>query len=190
MVQQRQMAAPAYLVGVALLAIPPIDTIMQILPVRMADPRWRYGAFGLLSNSLMLALAGFLIIMVTAGYFDHRRTQRLLGILSLVVAGVFVIAAGLFALDVLQLHKEVVPNAQVAYKVGSITAFIKAGLGIITLAAFGRAALSGPKPVAVAPAKLGTGALVMGSKSAAPVVAVAPRPSAPTVDDVPDPAVE
>jgi hypothetical protein len=179
MVQQRQMAPPAYLVGAALFIIPPVDTLMQVLPIRISDPRWRFGAFGLISNALMLSLVGYLIIMMTAAVFEHRKTQRTLGIVAIAIAVVLVLGFGLFTLDVLQVRQGIPPNQQLAYRVGSLQALCKSVLGIVTLFMFGVAGLRGPKPVKVEPTKAGaprgTGALVMGGNK--PAVA-APRPAA------------
>src|ERR1700733_13421158 len=110
MAQTRQLATPSYLVGAALFLIPPFDAIMQTLPLRMSDPRWRFGFFGLTSNAMMLTSVGLLIIFLTADYFEHRRVQRTLGMLSIVAAVVIVLIAGMFTLDVLQVRKDILPR--------------------------------------------------------------------------------
>src|SRR5438477_5429446 len=58
MAQPRHLTTPAYLVAFALICIPPFDTLMQVLPLRLDQPRWRFGAFGLMSNTLMLTVTG------------------------------------------------------------------------------------------------------------------------------------
>ncbi|MEO7085586.1 MAG: hypothetical protein ABI442_05170 [Gemmatimonadaceae bacterium] len=178
MVQQRQMATPAYLVGAALFLIPPIDTLVGVLPIRISDARWRFGFFGLISNSMMLALAGFLIVMMTAAIFEHRRTQRTLGIVAIVLAVVLILGFGLFTLDVLQVRQQVAPNMQTGYRVASLQALCKSVLGIVTLIMFGLAALRAPKPARAEPTKgnagRATGGLVMGGANRA---VAAPRPS-------------
>ncbi len=173
MAQTKQLAAPTYLVGFALLLIPPIDTMMQLIPLRLQDPRWRFGWFGLISNSLMLALAGLLVVFVAANVFEHRRLQRVLGIIAAVAAVLFLIALGMFALDTLQLRKEIAPKGQLAYKVASLTAAIKGLLGIATLSAFGVASFRGPKapkPVTEKRASLIVGGKTGSSASQTPVV--------------------
>src|SRR3954467_63008 len=103
MAPSRTLAMPTYLVAFALIVIPPFDTIMQLMPLRPGDPRWRFGAFGLLSNAMMIPLVGLLLAFVAATIFEHVRTRQLIGIVSLLVAfgvvGLFV----LFGLDALQI---------------------------------------------------------------------------------------
>src|SRR5262245_56231083 len=102
MATQRQLALPAYLVALGLICIPPFDAVMQVLPVKPGDPRWRWGTFGLLSSAMMIPLVGFLIAFVVASVFEHNRFKKVLGVIALLIAvgtaGGFVI----FGLDALQ----------------------------------------------------------------------------------------
>src|SRR5689334_3235940 len=107
MAQTRQLSTPAYLVGAALFLIPPFEAVMQTIPLRMSDPRWRFGFLGLVSNSMMMTGAGFLVLFMVADYFEHRRVQKALGIVAIAAAFLFIIMAGMFSLDVLQVRKEV-----------------------------------------------------------------------------------
>jgi len=146
MIQQRHVAWPTYLVAFSLSVIPPIDALMQVLPLRVHDPRWRFGFFGLMSNALMLPLLGLFIAFVAASIFEHRRFQRILGILAGVIAAIALGMLCLFALDALQVRPDVKAAAQLAFTVASFTAVMKSLLGIITLSAFTIAALRAPKP--------------------------------------------
>src|SRR4051794_22944935 len=58
MAQQRQFAWPTYLVGFSLFLLPLFDAISQFIPFRPQDAKWRFGAFGIFSNSLLLSLLG------------------------------------------------------------------------------------------------------------------------------------
>ena len=141
----RPLALPTYLVGFALAIIPPFDALMQVPPLRAGDPRWRFGAFGLLSNAMMIPLTGLLIIFIASTVFEHRRFQRVLGVLTLAFALAILGGLGLFLLDALQVRKDVNPAAALAFKVAFGTASLKATFGMITLAVFGIAAFRGPK---------------------------------------------
>lgn len=187
MAPQRQLAIPAYLVGFALICIPPIDATMQVLPFRLADPRWRFGAFGLMSNALMIPLTGLLIVFLVAALFEHRTFQKVLGALALLaalaIAGLFVV----FALDALQVRPGVVAAAKLAFKVATVTASVKAMLGVLTLGAFGWAAFRAPKlPRSVATVR--PNPIIMGSSTSPRTSGTAPRPSAPPQS--PDSAVK
>jgi len=60
MLQNRRIVWPSYLVAFSLLVIPPIDALMQTMPAHPSEPRWRWGAFGLLSNAMMIPMIGLL----------------------------------------------------------------------------------------------------------------------------------
>jgi hypothetical protein len=142
---QRQLAAPAYLVALALMFIPPIDTLAQVLPVRPGDVRWRFGFFGLISNSLMLSLTGLLIAYLIASVFEHRRTQRVLGVASALAVLGLLGGLAVFALDTLQVSGNLNPQARMAFRVATVTASVKALLGALTLAGFARASFKAPR---------------------------------------------
>lgn len=183
MAQQRQIAPAAYLVALAFLLIPPFDALMQVLPFRIHDPKWRFGFFGLASNALMLPMAGLLIAFMVTVVFEHRRFQKVLGILSTVAAVALIIALGIFALDALQVRAEVNPARILAFKVASLTAALKAILGIITLVGFSYASFRAPKPPKPAKAPRSAG-LIVASK---PISAVATgRAATEGVDAEPD----
>lgn len=133
------LAAPTYLVAFALACIPAFDAAMQLVPFHFGQPRWRFGAFGLVSNAFMLTLAGLLVALFASAVFEHRRTHRFLGFVALLGA---VLTAGglvLFVLDALQVQRDVTVAAHLAFRVASITAAAKASLAIVTLFAAARA---------------------------------------------------
>jgi hypothetical protein len=134
MSQSRHFVAPTYLVAFALALIPPIDSLLGVLPFRVGDPRWRFGAFGVVSNTLVFSLTGLLIGFLATTIFDHARFRRILGIVT--AAAAFVLAAGwmLFLLDALQVRNDVKPAAAFAFKVATTTATLKALLAMVTLA--------------------------------------------------------
>ena len=148
MLQSRQLALPSYLVAFSLAVLPPLDQLLQIFPLRIADARWRFGAFGLLSTSLLLPTVAVLIALVVAIVFDHWRFRRVIGVAALVA--VFVLAAGLvmFALDVLQVRNEVTAQATRAFHLAGIGATIKSLLAMVCWTALGITAIRGPKHIA------------------------------------------
>jgi hypothetical protein len=145
MLQNRRIIWPSYLIAFSLSIIPPIDAVMQTLPMRFGDPRWRWGAFGLMSNAMMIPMIGLLIAFVVASLFEHRLFQRILGVFTAVLAVGTLIGLGLFALDTLQLHKQVQERGLLAFRVAALTATTKAIVGMLTLGGFTWTAFTGPK---------------------------------------------
>src|SRR4029077_9688329 len=101
MAQPRQFATPAYLVAFTLMLIPISEVIIQVIPFRLQDPKWRFGFFGMLTNAFMVPIVGLLIAFTIAALFDQGRVLRVLGIVSIVLSVVFVGLFVVFALDAL-----------------------------------------------------------------------------------------
>lgn len=176
MFQDRQLALPSYLVAFSLAVLPPLDQLLQTFPFRIGDARWRFGAFGLLSSSLLLATVGFLLALVATSVFEHRRFRRIIGAAALTV--VLGLAAGgiVFALDALQVRSLVSAQAVRAFTVACIGATIKTLLAMLSFAVLGISAFRGPKRV-VKPA----------SKAGLIVSPAASRRTEPALLDVPGP---
>jgi hypothetical protein len=176
MTANRRIILPAYLVAFSLAVIPPIDALMQTMPLRFGDMRWRWGTFGLLSNAMVIPMIGFLIAFVVATVFEQRAVQRVLGAVAGVIAVATLFGLGMFALDCVQLHKDVAPKMQVAFNVACTTGGLKALFGTLTLLAFAWGGLTGSKRKAAR----ATGAIVIGgSRRPAVGASAAPAPIAP-----------
>jgi EamA domain-containing membrane protein RarD len=185
MAQQRQFAWPTYLVAFTLALIPLFDVIMQLIPMRPQDAKWRFGALGLVSNALIIPVVGIMVAFYAAAYFDHRRFQRVLGVIALLLAVTVVLMLGLFCLDTLQLRREVNPKLEFAFKAGSITAAFKSIVSAIALFGFAWASFRAPK--LARPAKeVRPGGLVIGAKPIArPVALPKPETPVPVAQDTP-----
>lgn len=148
MTQHRQLATPTYLVAFALTFIPPFDALTQVFPFRLGEARWRFGAFGLVSNSLMFSLTGLVIALIAASVFEHRRVRRVIGVAA--VLGLLGVAAAwiIFVLDALQVQGGIKPAAALAFKVASSTAAVKALIAMLTLGAAAAAAFRRPRTAA------------------------------------------
>jgi hypothetical protein len=142
----RNLARAAYVVGFALILIPMFDAGTSVLPLRFGESRWRYGAIGLLSNSLLIPMAGVLVLFAVATTCTHRRTLRTLGGLAALSCASCVVGIIIFALDAVQSQVGLRPEMRAAYIVGSSTAVVKLAIGAL---AFGFFAFSGLKRNAV-----------------------------------------
>jgi hypothetical protein len=137
MLQSRQLAWPAYLVAVAMVLVPLVDAWTTLFPWNFGDARWRFGAVGLVSNALMIPLAGMLIAFVVAWAREQRMMLKVLGVIGFVGALVCLLALVSFSLDALQTRAQVRPEMRLSFNVASITAALKTLLSGATFLAFG-----------------------------------------------------
>jgi hypothetical protein len=137
----RNLARAAYVVGFALILIPMFDAGTSVLPLRFAESRWRYGTLGLLSNSLLIPLAGVLVIFAVANAYGHRRMLRVLGAIAGISTLLCFAAMITFSLDALQSQGGIAPAYHAAYLVASSTALVKLLIGGIAFAFFALAGL-------------------------------------------------
>lgn len=145
MIESRQISWPAYLVGIAMIVIPLADVATSLYPWRFAEPRWRFGAVGLVSNSLLIPMAGLLVTYVTAVMLDHRTTRRIIGGVSFAVLALCIVALVLFALDALQTRAALPPEMRLSFGVATVAAAIKTIFAAGTFLAIGIAAFRGPR---------------------------------------------
>jgi hypothetical protein len=161
-VQQRHLAMPSYVVAASFVFIPIFDEVMRLLPTaNIHDPRWRFGGIGLLSNMLVLPIAGLMIAFVIAAVFEHGVVQRVLATFSLLAAVVIVVLLLLFVLDALQVRSMMKPEAFASWTVATVTAVGKFLVATVALAGFAVAGFRAPptpKPLSA----LGPSALVVG----------------------------
>ena len=146
MPHSRQLALPSYLVAFSLAVLPPLDQLIQVFPFRVGDARWRFGAFGLLSNSLLLSTVGVLMALVVASVFEHRRFRRILGVATLTAVLVLAASWVVFALDVLQVRNGVSAQAARAFFAASLGAALRSLFAVLSLTVLGVTAFRGSKP--------------------------------------------
>lgn len=137
MQNSRYLAWPAYLVAIAMILIPLADSWTTLFPWNLGDARWRFGAVGLISNALMIPLAGLLVAFTIAWVREQRGIMRAIGLVGFLGALLCVLALGSFALDSLQTRSQVRDDMRLSFTVASITAGIKTVLGGATFLAFG-----------------------------------------------------
>jgi hypothetical protein len=150
----RQLAPGAYLVAFLLIFIPVFDASLSLAPWNLGSSQWRFGAFGLFSNALMLPAAGALIGVATAIAAGHVRMVRGLAILCWFAVAVLVLSTVLFSLDAMQSRRMIRPDMALSYYVASATALGKLVLGLLAflfLARGSRLDRNGTRDVNTAP---------------------------------------
>ena len=138
----RQLAPGAYLVAFLLFFIPFFDAILGLAPYNLGSSQWRFGAFGLLSNALMLPATGALIAVTTAVVFGHVRTQRVFSVLSWLAVVTILVSTVLFGLDAIQSRRLIRPDMQLSYFVATATAVGKLVFGAVAFLFFARGSRS------------------------------------------------
>ncbi|MGQ0765757.1 MAG: hypothetical protein ACT4OZ_08840 [Gemmatimonadota bacterium] len=119
------LIGPAYLLAALLVATPALDFLSGIQPITMSNIQWRFGAVGLMSGFLLTPLLGIAIAMGTAQYADHGIVQRILAILNLTIAGLFLAILVAFVLDILQLNSAVEAESAGQFRSAAWKALVK-----------------------------------------------------------------
>lgn len=128
----RQLAPGAYLVAFLLFFIPFFDAMLSLAPWHVASSQWRFGAFGLLSNALMIPAAGALVAIATGIAAGQPRTLRALAVVAWITVVILLASTVLFALDATQSRQLIRPEMLLSYYVASGTALGKLLLGALT----------------------------------------------------------
>jgi hypothetical protein len=123
----------------ALFITPLLDASSRILPMRPGEVGWRFGAMGIVFNTLVTPLLGLFLAMLAAAVLEHRRTLRTLSVASYVATVVVALSLVLFVFDYLQARAGVVADRRNAVDVVSWKALFLGALGMIVAAGFGRA---------------------------------------------------
>lgn len=141
----KPLTRAGYLLSLLLVITPFVDAAGPLLPLRLSDERWRWGAVGQLSNIVLVPLLGLLLIIAIASLTDARRIRRVTGAICAILAVVLGALSVLFILDYFQVRTVVKPQFQHAMAVACTMALVKNVLSIITLALLSRAGFAGPK---------------------------------------------
>jgi hypothetical protein len=149
MEQNRPLARAGYLLAASLFAVPLIDAIMPLLPLRLSEERWRWSAVGQVSNLLLVPLVGILLAIAVTVIVDDRRVRRVLGIICGLLALALAIMSVSFVLDYFQIRTAVIPRLRQASSMASITTGVKNIFYIIILALLARACMVAPKTTPV-----------------------------------------
>jgi hypothetical protein len=128
----RQLAPGAYLVAFLLFFIPFFDAALSLAPWQLASSQWRFGAFGLLSNALMLPAAGALVAIATGIAAGQPRALKVFAVVGWLAVAILLASTVLFALDATQSRRLIRPEMQLSYYVASGTALGKLLLGMLT----------------------------------------------------------
>jgi hypothetical protein len=131
------LALGTYLVGAALIVLPLFDASISTWPFRFGDVRWRFGASGLFANALMIPNAGLLLILAAAITYGHNRFRRVIGVVAVAGAALWLVAIVMFGLDAIQARPLARPEMRTSFAVASWSAVGKMLLSAVTLFVLG-----------------------------------------------------
>ena len=136
----RQLAPAAYLVAAALVIFPLLDSAMSLMPWKAGSTQWRFGAIGLISNTLMIVCLGALIAVGMSVLANHEAGRRVLGKISWTLAVLLLIGIVAFAMDAVQARRQIRADLLSSYQLASIMAEVKLLTAVLSFAMLGRAA--------------------------------------------------
>ena len=134
----RQLIAGLYALCLLLVVVPPIETLVGSLPIRLGSPPWRYGVAGILSQALLTAFLGLALMAVLAFVLEHGRTLRAIGVCFGVVAVGLVLAGGVYVLDAVETRTQVRPEGMTRFYLATALAFSKMSAGVVVGALLSR----------------------------------------------------
>jgi hypothetical protein len=121
-VRARTVWKALYVFALGLLAVSVLQIIVEVWPPHPGSMNWRYGAFGLVTNSLLSALTALAVAVALATALEQRRVLRTLALVALVAAVFWIAASGLFTMDYLQLRSRIKPQARLGFDLASVRA--------------------------------------------------------------------
>jgi hypothetical protein len=121
----RSLAWPVYLIGTLMVALPLVDLLASVWPVRVAQLEWRFGTIGLLSGFTLSPLLGMIMCMAAAAVLEHPLAQRAFAVVVLIGAVVLIGLTVIFAFDWLQYRAAAPAEAKSPMDAGSLKAILK-----------------------------------------------------------------
>jgi hypothetical protein len=127
-------------VALLLIASPAADLVAALLPMRPGEVSWRFGAYGLITNSLITPILGLAIILVVSEHLEWTRSMTVTAAVCAVLALILFAGFALFVLDYIQLRQAVGRAARGPYDAAAFKAMLVAALEAGVLLAMSLAA--------------------------------------------------
>ena len=158
-----------------------IDVDARSRPFRVHSPTWRLGFIGASAGAAATPLLGLLIVFAIAVATDDEAAAYVVALVSALAAVLCVVAAGLFALDVLQLRNEVRSGLAGQYEIGSMwvaaRVLVTAVLFVVLMVSAWRAAKAAARHRAIEE-PIGRGSFLVSPVHAAPTLTRSARAGA------------
>ncbi len=120
----RRLLTVGYGIGVLLIALPLLDWVLTVWPLRPSTTVWRFGSVGLLSQALIQPIVGCALIAATAFGLAHRALLKVLAGLYLISVVFILGAVGIFALDSIEVRSLAQAQVQSQVEVTGLRVFV------------------------------------------------------------------
>ncbi len=133
---------------------PVTDLITDTWQIQLGNLQWRYGFMGLLAGFLHTPILGLVLAMALAYAMEHRRTLRLLSVMSFLGAVGLLAVLLFFALDVVQLRNAVPAERLPSFQAGALITELKHLTSCVALALLGIGGWKTAAPMGAGDSKL------------------------------------
>ena len=131
--RNRPLYAALYAIAAALILPSLMEYLLVSFPYRMGSVQWRFGAIGLLFNSVLASpIIGIAVAAFAAVHLGHRTMARVTAVIALLIALALLVAVPFFLLDFFQLRTMVNPAQQRAFDFTSLKATITGAIMFVT----------------------------------------------------------
>lgn len=137
----KYLALPGYLIAILMIVVPVVETALGVLPLRMSEVSWRFGAVGLMSRATLTPIIALFGALVLSTVLEQRNVQRTIGFVAAILGVILLAVALLFTIDAIQMAGVVRPEGKKALIFASTEALVKFSLFTIALFVLARAAL-------------------------------------------------
>jgi hypothetical protein len=117
-----------------------VDTFLRASPMRPSSIQWRLGFIGGGAGSLTMLLLAVFAILAIAVAADDRPVGYVVAIVSVVGAVFCILALGVFALDALQVKRQVLASVTSTYNAATIWVAVKLLFAAVVFMVLGVAA--------------------------------------------------
>ena len=171
----RRLRLPCYMITATLIVLQIIDVGVRSWPFRVHSPTWRLGFISASAGAVDggTPLIGLLIVFAIVVATDDEAAAYVLALVSAFATALWVVAAGVSSLDVLQLRNEVRSGLAGQGDIGSMwvpaRALVTAVLFVVLMVSAWRAAKAAARHRAIEK-PIGRGSLLVSPVHAAPTI--------------------
>jgi hypothetical protein len=131
-------ATVIYIIAALMVVSPPLDIMLSMQQYVVSSPRWRFGAVGLLTGSMLLPMLGLVLASFTASLVGHRWVHRVVLVLAALMVLTNFAFMGSFALDSIEIRRQVNSNVVGRFDVTVVKTLLLQVVQIVTIALIAR----------------------------------------------------